>query len=167
MFVPRRTSLLRRVQAGTSDIPRRDATRLAAAFELARRAIAPLAEPLERFDHTVLGLRLAARYTLDAQERLGVLLLDTRGRIISERAVFVGSLHSATVSTRDVLALALTAKGVVVFHNHPSSDAQPSRDDVVYTSKLASAAQLLDIDLVDHLVLARRRYSSMKAEGFV
>jgi DNA repair protein RadC len=99
--------LLRRVQAGTSDIPRRDATRLAAAFELARRAIAPLAEPRERFDHYVIGPRLASRYALDAQERLGVLLLDSRGRIISERAVFVGTLHSATVSTRDVLALAL------------------------------------------------------------
>lgn len=161
--------LLRRVQAGTSDIPRRDATRLAAAFELARRAIAPLAEPLERFDHYVLGPRLASRYALDAQERLGVLLLDTRGRIISERAVFVGTLHSATVSTRDVLALALGlhAKGVVVFHNHPSGDAQPSRDDIVYTSKLASAAQLLDIDLVDHLVLGRRRYSSMKTDGYI
>jgi hypothetical protein len=57
--------LLRRVTAGAADIPRRDATRLAAAFELARRAIAPRAEPLEHFQPTVIGPRLASRYALD------------------------------------------------------------------------------------------------------
>jgi DNA repair protein RadC len=71
------------------------------------------------------------------------------------------------VSTRDVLqlALGLHAKAVVVFHNHPSGDPQPSDEDVAYTRRLASAAKLLDIDLVDHLVLGRRRYLSMKARG--
>ncbi|MDP9190454.1 MAG: hypothetical protein M3P06_01970 [Acidobacteriota bacterium] len=159
--------LLRRVTAGAADIPRRDATRLAAAFELARRAIAPRAEPLEHFQPTVIGPRLASRYALDPQERLGALFLDTRGRIITERGVFVGTLHSAIVSTRDVLqlALGLHAKAVVVFHNHPSGDPQPSDEDVAYTRRLASAAKLLDIDLVDHLVLGRRRYLSMKARG--
>jgi DNA repair protein RadC len=161
-------SLLRRVAAGASDIKRPDATRLAAAFELARRAIAPLPEPLEAFHPNVIGPRLATRYALNTQEHLGALFLDTRGRIITEREVFVGTLHSAIVSTRDVLqlSLGLHAKAVVVFHNHPSGDPEPSEPDVVYTQRLAQAAQLLDIDLVDHLVLGHRRYTSMKARGY-
>ena len=161
-------SLLRQVAAGAADIKRHDATRLAAAFELARRAIAPLTEPLEAFHPTVIGPRIAARYALDTQEHLGALFLDTRGRIITEREVFVGTLHSALVSTRDVLqlALGLHAKAVVVFHNHPSGDPQPSEQDVAYTQRLANAAQFLDIDLVDHLVLGRRQYISMKARGY-
>jgi len=107
-----------------------------------------------------LGRRLAASHVGDVQERLGALFLDARGRIIAEREVFIGTLHTALVSTRDVLRLALSqhARAVVVFHNHPSGDTQPSDEDIAYTRRLASAAQLLDVELVDHLVLAGDRY---------
>jgi DNA repair protein RadC len=157
--------LVQRVLTCAADIPRGDATRIAA-IELGRRAIAP-PSPRQLYYLGRAGPRLAARYACHVQERLGALFLDTRGRIIAEREVFVGTLHTAIVSTRDVLQLALSlhAKGVVVFHNHPSMDTQPSDEDVAYTRRLASAAQLLDIDLVDHLVLAGDRYISMKDRG--
>jgi DNA repair protein RadC len=81
--------------------------------------------------------------------------------------VSVGTLHTALVSIRDVLRLALTqhARGVVVFHNHPAGDTQPSDKDVAYTRRLASAAELLDIELVAHLVVAGDRYISKKYRG--
>jgi len=159
-------SLVHRVLTGAADIPRDDAIRLAAAIELGRRALAP---PPQRALYSLesAGRRLAARYAGEVQERLGALLLDARGRIIAEREVFVGTLHTALVSTRDVLRLALSqhAKGVVVFHNHPSGDTQPSDEDAAYTRRLASDAQLLDVELVDHLVLAGDRHVSMKYRG--
>jgi DNA repair protein RadC len=159
-------SLVQRVVSGATDIPHNDARRLAAAIELGRRALAP---PPHRALYSLESAvhRLATRYAGQVQERLGALLLDARGRIIAEREVFVGTLHSALVSTRDVIRLALSqhAKGVVVFHNHPSGDTQPSDQDVAYTRRLASAAELLDIKLVDHLVVAGDRYISMKYRG--
>lgn len=159
-------SLVHRVLSGAAEIPHDDAMRLAAAIELGRRALAP-PPPRALYSLESAGRRLAARYAGEVQERLGALLLDARGRIIAEREVFVGTLHTALVSTRDVLRLALSqhAKGVVVFHNHPSGDTQPSDQDVAYTRRLASAAELLDIELVDHLVLAGDRHVSMKHRG--
>ncbi|MEK6371198.1 MAG: JAB domain-containing protein [Acidobacteriota bacterium] len=156
--------LLQRVAAGTADIPRQDGTRLAALLELTRRATLTAVDDRARFHVDLHGSRLVARYALDVQERLGVLLLDTRERVITEREVYVGTLHMATVSTRDVvrLALDLHAHSVVLFHNHPSGDPQPSDDDVAYTRRLSSAAKLLDIEVRDHLVLGRSRYVSMK-----
>jgi DNA repair protein RadC len=158
--------LLQRAAVGAAGLRRRDAVRLAAAIELARRGTAPTEQELFRVERYV--PRLVARYALHVQEHLGVILLDTRSRIIAEREVFVGTLDAATVSTRDVvrLALDLHARHVVVFHNHPSGDPQPSDEDVSYTRRLAAAAQLLDVDVVDHLVLGRRRYISMKHEGY-
>lgn len=159
-------SLVHRVLSRATDIPHDDARRLAAAIELGRRSLAP-APPRALYSLESAGRRLAARYAGEVQERLGALLLDARGRIIAEREVFVGTLHTALVSTRDVLRLALSqhAKGVVVFHNHPSGDTQPSDQDVAYTRRLASAAELLDVELVDHLVVAGDRYISMKYRG--
>lgn len=159
-------SLVHRVLSGAADIPHDDARQLAAAIELGRRSLAP-PPPRALYSLESAGRRLAARYAGEVQERLGALLLDARGRIIAEREVFVGTLHTALVSTRDVLRLALSqhAKGVVVFHNHPSGDAQPSDQDVAYTRRLASAAELLDVELIDHLVLAGDRHVSMKYRG--
>lgn len=159
-------SLVHRVSSGAADIPSDDATRIAAAIELSRRVLAP-PPPRALYSVESAGRRLAARYNGQVQERLGARLLDVRGRIIAEREVFVGTLHTALVSTRDVLRVALSqhAKGVVVFYNHPSGDAQPSDEDVAYTRRLASAAEFLDVVLVDHLVLAGDRYVSMKYRG--
>jgi DNA repair protein RadC len=157
---------VQRVLTRAAEIPRRDVARIAAAIELGRRAVAPLS-PRQLYHPRAAGSLLAARYACHVQECLGALFLDTRGRIITEREVFVGTLHAAIVSTRDVLQLALSlhAKAVVVYHNDPSGDPQPSDEDVAYTRRLESAAQLLDIDLIDHLVVAGDRYISMKHRG--
>lgn len=159
--------LLQRVTTGAAGMRRMDAVRLAAAVELARRATTSGFHDRELFDVDVAGPRLVARYALHVQEHLGVICLDTRGRVITEREVFVGTLHMATVSTRDVvrIALGVHARSVVVFHNHPSGSPQPSTDDMSYTRRLSSAAELLDIVLVDHLVLGCHQYVSMKRSG--
>jgi DNA repair protein RadC len=160
-------ALLRRVESRAGGVRAADAVRLAAAMELARRALEGPAKERDRFNVDLAGPRLVARYALHVQERLGVLYLDSRGRVIEQREVFVGTLHTAFVSTRDILrvALDLHALSIVLFHNHPSGEPTPSEEDVAFTVKVQHAAQLLDIFVVDHLVLGRSRYVSMKRRG--
>jgi DNA repair protein RadC len=161
-------ALVRRVESRTSGVRPADAVRLGAAMELARRVLLRPADEREHFHVDVAGPRLAARYALHVQEHLGVLFLDARDRMIDQRDVFVGTIHSAFVSTRDIIRLALDlhALSIVLFHNHPSGDPQPSEEDVTFTLKLRSAAALLDVVVADHLVLGRSRYVSMKQRGY-
>lgn len=88
----------------------------------------------------------------------------TASRIIREREIYIGTVNSAAVSTRDVLRHALDdhASGVIVFHNHRSGDPAPSAEDLLFTRKLVEAGKALGIDVLDHLVLGCNRYVSLK-----
>lgn len=96
---------------------------------------------------------------------MGAIYVDVRGRIISEREHFVGGLDRTSVEPRAVLkeALRLGATAVVIFHNHPSGDPEPSPEDIAFTRRLGRAAAAVGVDLVDHLVLAGgRRWVSLR-----
>jgi DNA repair protein RadC len=145
-----------------------NAAKLAAAFELGRRA-ATRELPAETAvsDPDSIARSLIVRYAHHVQERLGAIYLDARNRIIREREIFVGTVNSAVVSTRDVLRHALDdhAAGVIVFHNHPSGDPSPSADDLAFTKKLVEAGKTLGIDVLDHLILGANRYVSLQQRG--
>jgi DNA repair protein RadC len=100
-------------------------------------------------------------------ERFGVLLLDTRLRLIRTSVLATGSADGVVVEPRDVYreALLASATGVVAFHNHPSGDPAPSSDDRLVTARLMHAGQLLGITLVDHIILGAGRYYSFRAEN--
>lgn len=145
------------------------AARLAAAFELGRRLVATAEgerDPVR--DAESIARPLIARYAHHVQERLGAIFLDSKNRIIREREIYVGTLNTTTVSTRDVLRVALEhhAASVIIFHNHPSGDPSPSAEDLLFTKKMVEAARLMGVDLVDHLILGRNRYVSLKQRGF-
>src|SRR5437660_1382623 len=100
--------------------------------------------PLDRLYRAgaeVLGHRLIARYSHHVQERVGAIYLDSRNRVLREREIYVGTLNSAMVSTRDVLRFALDdhAASLIVFHNHPSGCPEPSAEDLLFTRKLVEA----------------------------
>jgi DNA repair protein RadC len=144
--------------------------RIAAALELGRRIAALSAtssEPLR--DPEMLAQRLIARYAHAVQETLGAIYLDTRDRIIREREIFVGSLNTAAVSSRDVVRFALEdhAASVIVFHNHPSGDPSPSGEDVLFTRKLIEAGKVMDVNISDHIVVAASGYVSMKQRNLM
>lgn len=162
-------ALIRRVESRTAGVRAADAVRLAAAMELARRALLGPADERERFQVDVAGPRLAARYALHVQEHLGVFLLDSRDRLIQQREVFVGTLHGAFVSTRDIVRLALDhhAASIVVYHNHPSGDPSASDEDHAFTARLRSAAALLDVKLLDHVIVGGARYVSFQQRGYI
>jgi DNA repair protein RadC len=100
-------------------------------------------------------------------EQFGLVLLDTKHRVIRSAVVAVGTLNSTVVEPRDVFREAAlgSAAAVVVFHNHPSGDPTPSPDDVDLTRRLQAAGVLLGIDLVDHVILGDARYYSFKEMG--
>jgi DNA repair protein RadC len=100
-------------------------------------------------------------------EQIGVVLLDTKHRLMRTAIVVIGALNSASVIPRDVFreATRAGAASVVVFHNHPSGDPSPSPDDVRLTSHLAAAGALLGIDLMDHIILGETHYFSFKQMG--
>jgi DNA repair protein RadC len=85
--------------------------------------------------------------------------------VIREREIFVGTLNSTTVSTRDILRHAIDdhAAALIVFHNHPSGDPSPSGEDLVFTKQLVEAGRLLGVEILDHLILGINRFVSLKA----
>ena len=97
-------------------------------------------------------------------EQFGVVLLDTKHRVMRTKVVTVGTLDASLVHPREVFreATAAGAAAIVVFHNHPSGDPEPSEEDVVLTHRLIAAGVVLGIDVLDHVILANVRYYSMK-----
>ena len=102
-------------------------------------------------------------------EQFGVVLLDTKHRVTRTTIVTVGTLDSSIVHPREIFreATAGGAAAIVVFHNHPSGDPEPSKEDIELTHRLVAAGMLMGIDVIDHVILANVRYCSMKEEGFI
>ena len=97
-------------------------------------------------------------------EELWVVNLDTRNRIMSMVALYKGSVNSSQVRVGEVFSQALLDKSpsIIVAHNHPSGDPTPSPDDVAVTRAIVNAGKLLDIEVLDHLVIGRDFYVSLK-----
>jgi DNA repair protein RadC len=100
-------------------------------------------------------------------ERFGIVMLDTKHRVIAVRIISIGSLDSTVVHPREVFreAAAASAAAIVLFHNHPSGDPTPSPDDLVLTTRMVSAGEIMGIDVVDHMILADHRYFSLLEVG--
>ena len=101
------------------------------------------------------------------QEELRVILLDTRNRVIKIEPVYRGSVNTSQVRVGELFKAAIRANAtsLVVVHNHPSGDPTPSPDDVAVTRAIVSAGKLLDIDVLDHLVIGRGSFVSLKERG--
>jgi DNA repair protein RadC len=97
-------------------------------------------------------------------EQFGVVMLDSRHRVLRTVIVSVGALDGTVVQPRDVFREAATtgAPAIVVFHNHPSGDPAPSEDDVHLTERLMEAGDLIGIDVLDHIVLGDGQFCSIK-----
>jgi DNA repair protein RadC len=101
------------------------------------------------------------------REELRVLLLDTKNVVIARRTVYRGNLAGSSVRVGEVFrdAVRACAAAVIVVHNHPSGDPSPSGEDLRITAELAEAGRLLDIELLDHLVIGRGRWASLRSLG--
>lgn len=103
------------------------------------------------------------------QEQLRVFLLDTKNRVITIRTLYTGSLNQSTVRVAEIFKAAIreNCAAIAIVHNHPSGDPTPSPEDVRVTQAIVEAGQLLDIDVIDHVIIGRGRdsYVSLRERG--
>jgi DNA repair protein RadC len=101
------------------------------------------------------------------QEHFVLLLLSARNTVIGVHTVSVGSLNASIVHPREVFkpAVAQSAASVLLAHNHPSGNVDPSDDDLALTKRLVQVGELLGIPILDHLIVAKGKYISLKQEG--
>ena len=98
------------------------------------------------------------------KEHFYALLLDTKNRIIAEELVSVGILDASLIHPREVFKAAITAncRSMILVHNHPSGDCEPSSADTEVTMSLVAAGEMLGIDVLDHIIVGKDDYMSMK-----
>ena len=101
------------------------------------------------------------------QEHLRLVLLDTRNHVLATPNIYVGSLNTSVIRVGELFRHAIkeNAAAMIVAHNHPSGDPSPSPEDVSVTRQIVSAGQLLDVEVLDHLVIGHGRYVSLKERG--
>ena len=141
---------------------------LAARYEVAVRPEGPEDPPSISSSQDVYNL-LGHEMSALAQEQLRVLLLDRKNQVLGQRVIYQGNVFSSMVRAAEVFRAAIveSVPAVVVAHNHPSGDPNPSPEDVLITRKLKEAAELLDIDLLDHIVIGGKRHVSLKSRGLM
>jgi DNA repair protein RadC len=102
-------------------------------------------------------------------ERVRVLYLDARNRLVEDHHVGDGSIDEAAIHPREVIrkGLDLGATALILVHNHPSGSPQPSRADIQITQRIAEAGRLLGIAVHDHVIIGREGHVSLKAKGVI
>jgi DNA repair protein RadC len=101
------------------------------------------------------------------QEQLRLVLLNTKHDVIGWPVIYTGGLRTAVVRVADVFRepIRSAAAAIIVVHNHPSGDPTPSPDDVRLTHELVQLGKQLDIEVIDHLVIGRGRWVSLRSKG--
>jgi DNA repair protein RadC len=144
------------------------AVQLKAAFELGRRSLLDPQEDRHQITSPAdaAGLLRHEMDTLD-QEHLVVITLDGRNRVLSQETLYIGNVNTSLIRIAEIFRLAIrqNAPAIIISHNHPSGDPDPSPEDVRVTRQIVEAGKMLDIDVLDHLVIGHQRYVSLKERG--
>jgi len=146
------------------------ATQIRAAFELGKRQdLEPDLAQYSISDPSRLVKAIRKGIQEKAKEHFKLVLLNSRNRIIGISTISVGTLNSSLVHPREVFkdALRHSASSIILVHNHPSDDPEPSGDDITVTRRLADAGRLMGIDVLDHIIITRQCYTSLKERGLL
>lgn len=149
------------------------ASQIKAAFELAKRVDGcsetdektPLKKPEDIVEEIVREMQ--AKLKDKKKEYFFAMLLDTRNRKIRTAEISVGSLDSSIVHPREVFkeAISASAASVVFVHNHPSGDTEASQEDIALTKRLCQAGEIVGIDVLDHIIIGGKSFTSLKRQG--
>lgn len=109
------------------------------------------------------------RLRYEKREHFVTCLLDSKSCVIGEQDVSIGELNRTMVHPREVFSMAVrkSAASILVLHNHPSGDPEPSREDLLTTRRLEICGRILGIELVDHLIIGDGRYVSFRDRGLL
>lgn len=147
------------------------ASQIKAAFELAKRkdeeVIKFSQKPVQYSEDVV---KIIAKDLKDKKkEHCKAILLNSRNQVVDIVDISIGSLNANIVHPREVFkeAIKASAASVILVHNHPSGDCEPSEDDLKITKRVSEAGKILDIELLDHLIIAKNGFLSFKEKGLI
>jgi len=146
------------------------AAQIKACFELGKRE--ELEPELKNYDiKDPEGVVKAIRASIKdkAKEHFKLILLNPRNKIISISTISIGTLNASLVHPREVFkdAIVHSAASVVLAHNHPSGDPEPSEDDIKITNKLVESGRILGIEVIDHIIIGKNNFCSFKERGLI
>jgi DNA repair protein RadC len=98
-----------------------------------------------------------------------ILCLNTKNEVIAVHRCHVGSINASIVHPREVMKAAIlnNSTSIIVGHNHPSNNSQPSREDIQVTERLVEAGKILGIEVLDHVIVGRNQFTSLKEKGHI
>jgi DNA repair protein RadC len=144
------------------------AAQLKAGLEMGRRLL--IAAPHERPQITspadAANLLMLEMSHLE-QEHLRVLLLDTKNHVLASPVIYKGNVNTSVIRIAELFREAIrhNSTALIIAHNHPSGDPTPSPEDIRVTRQIVEAGNLVDIEVLDHLIIGQGRYVSLKERG--
>ncbi len=144
------------------------AASILAGIELGRRAHAVcLQETISVHDPQMVADHFTGHMGTLKKEEFWVLLVDVKCKMIHKQQISVGTINQSLIHPREVFepAIRRSARGIIFVHNHPSGDPSPSREDLAVTHRLKEVADVVGIDVLDHLIIGRHDFYSMRQNG--
>jgi DNA repair protein RadC len=153
----------------TAHLTHRQASRLVAAFELARRGLEKGLGLLPTISCPAEAVPLLGEIKDQRKEHFLCLYLNARNQVVHKEVISIGSLSASIVHPREVFRVALqhAVASVLLAHNHPSGDVSPSKDDLELTRRLVKAGELMGIEVLDHLIVGPQEFLSLKERGLM
>jgi DNA repair protein RadC len=146
------------------------ATQIKASFELGRRMSIynAMEKPIISNGEDAANL-LMETFRYKAEENLGIILLNAKNKLIRFEVIHKGSLDSTMAKAPEIFRAAITglAKSVIIFHNHPSGDPNPSEADIETTFKLIHSGSIIGINVIDHIIIGDGTFVSLKSKGYI
>ena len=146
------------------------AAQIKACFELGRREdLEPELKNFDIKDPEAVVKAIRASIKDKAKEHFKLILLNPRNKIIGISTISIGTLNASLVHPREVFKDAIThsAASVVLAHNHPSGDPEPSEDDISITKRLMEVGKILGVEVIDHIIVGKNGFFSFKERGLV
>lgn len=150
------------------DVTELQKTKLKAIFDVAKRISVRIEKiRISSPNDAAVVMMESMRYL--KKEHFKTLLLDTKNQIIKESEISVGSLNSSIVHPREVFKEAVinSASSIIMVHNHPSGDSEPSHEDIVLTNRLEECGKMMGIKVLDHIIIGDGVFYSFKEEGIL
>jgi DNA repair protein RadC len=146
------------------------AVQIKACFELGKRKdLEPEMKNFDIKDPQSVIKAIRASIKDKAKEHFKLILLNARNKILGVSTISIGSLNASIVHPREVFkdAIMHNAYSVVLAHNHPSGDPEPSEDDLTMTKRLTEAGKILGIEVLDHIIISKNGFFSFKEQGLL
>ena len=153
-----------------SGIGRIKAIEIMAATELGHRiAVAPQIKEGTVVSTSWVGNYLTKELSNLTQENVVALYLNTKNEIVKKETIFIGSLNSSVAHPREIFkgAIRYSAARIIVAHNHPSGNTEPSEADYSFTRRMVDAGEMMGIEVLDHFIIGENKYLSLREEGLM